>query len=372
MDFSYSEVQSDLRDLTRQIVSQRATPERLKQLEAGDERVDRELWSELAAANLIGISLPEDVGGSGYGVMELGVVLGEIGRHVAPVPMLATVALAARTIAHWGSDELKQRLIPGVVNGLTFLAGALEEAAGADPRTPQTAATPDGDGWVLTGEKVAVPWGQLADHFLVSADAGLFVVPRDAAGLEALPATGTTDEPQAVLRLDGVRVAVHDAMVSPGAVRWAYEHGVAAVCATAVGVLGRAVEITATYITERQQFNRPIATFQGATLKAADTYIDLQAITVATQSALWRLSREAEAKTEPIRETKGAGSASDALAIAKYWVADAGQRIAYTCQHLHGGIGVDTDYPLHRYFKWAKEMETMFGAASAQLLQVAV
>jgi alkylation response protein AidB-like acyl-CoA dehydrogenase len=300
--------------------------------------------------------------------MELGVVLGEVGRHVAPVPMLATVALAARPIAHWGSDEVKQRLLPGVINGETFLSGALEEAAGADPRTPQTTAKPDGNGWALTGEKVAVPWGQLAEHFLVSAslrasgttpDAGLFVVARDSAGVEVLPAAGTTDEPQAVLQLDGARVDVYHGMVSPGAVKWAYDHGVAAVCATAVGVLQRAVEITATYITDRQQFNRPIATFQGATLKAADTYIDLQAISVATQSALWRLS-------------EGKEDAADALAIAKYWVADGGQRIAYACQHLHGGIGVDTDYPLHRYFKWAKEMETMLGAASTQLLQVAI
>ena len=359
MDFSYTEVQNDLRDLTRQILSERATPERLKHLEAGTERIDRELWSELAAANLLGIALPESAGGSGYGVMELGVILGEVGRHVAPVPMLATIALAARPIAHWGSDELTQRLLPGVINGDTFLTAALEEAAGADPRTPATTAKPDGDGWVLTGEKVAVPWGQLAEYFVVSADAGLFVVGRDQSGVEVLPATGTTTEPQAVLRLEGVRVDVHDGMVSPGVVRWAYEQGVAAVCATAVGVFERAVEITATYITERHQFNRPIATFQGATLKAADTYIDLQAIKVATQSALWRLA-------------EGKDDAADALAIAKYWVADGGQRIAYACQHLHGGIGVDTDYPLHRYFKWAKEMETMFGGAATQLLQVAV
>jgi alkylation response protein AidB-like acyl-CoA dehydrogenase len=360
MDFTFTEVQDDLRGLARKILEQRVTVERLKELEAGTERVDRELWAELAKANLVGIALPESVGGSGYGVMELGVVLSEVGRHVAPVPMLATVALAARPIARWGSDELAQRLLPGVIAGETFLAGALEEGDGADALQPRTTAQPHAEGgWSLTGEKVAVPWGQLADHFVVSADAGLFVVDANQPAVEVLPAVGTTTEPQAVLRLDGARVAVHDAMVSPGVVRWAYQHAVAAACATAVGVLERAVEITATYISERHQFNRPIATFQGATLKAADAYIDLQAITVATWSALWRLSNQMP-------------DAADALAIAKFWVSEGGQRIAYACQHLHGGIGVDTDYPLHRYFLAAKECDAMFGSAHSQLLDVAI
>jgi alkylation response protein AidB-like acyl-CoA dehydrogenase len=194
---------------------------------------------------------------------------------------------------------------------------------------------------------------------VVSADAGLFVVSARQEGVHVLPTVATTTEPQAILRLAGARVAATDAMVAPGAVRWAYEHALAAACATAVGVFERAVQLTATYITERQQFKRPIATFQGATLKIADAYIDLQAITVATWSALWTLAN-------------GKDDVASALAIAKFWVADGGQRIAYACQHLHGGIGVDRDYPLHRYFLWAKELETMFGGVNTQLLQVAV
>jgi alkylation response protein AidB-like acyl-CoA dehydrogenase len=358
MDFTFTEVQEDLRGLTRRILEQRVTGERLKELEAGTERVDRETWAELAKANLVGIALPEDVGGSGYGVLELGVVLSEIGRHVAPVPGLAT-AIGAGPIARFGSDALKHRVLPPVIAGAEFVTAALEEASGADPRTPATTATKDGDAWVLTGEKVAVPWGQLADHIVVSADAGLFVIDPRQDGVTVAAATGTTTEPQAVITLDGARVSAENAMTDVAALAWAYENAVAAVCATAVGVLGKAIDLTAAYITERQQFNRPIATFQGATLKIADAYIDLQAITVATWSALWRLSEDKE-------------RAADALAIAKYWVADGGQRIAYACQHLDGGIGVDRDYPLHRYFLWAKEMETMFGGVNAQLLQVAI
>ena len=361
MDFSFTEVQEDLRALTKRILDERVTVGRLKELEAGTERIDRDVWSELAKANLLGIALPEDVGGSGYGVMELAVILQEVGAHVAPVPLLATVALAALPIARFGTDELKQRLLPAVIAGETFLTGALEEAGGGDPTTPAAAATPepDGGGWILNGEKVAVPWGQLADHVVVSTNEGLFVVGANQTGVEVQPAVGTTTEPQAVVTLRDVRVAGEDTMVGPGIVKWAYEHAVAAACATAVGVFDGAIALTSKYITERHQFDRPIATFQGATLKAADAYIDLQAITVSTWSAIWRLAEDKE-------------GAADSLAIAKFWVADGGQRIAYACQHLHGGIGVDTDYPLHRYFLWAKECEAMFGGATAQLLRVAV
>ena len=358
MDFTFTEVQDDLRGLSRKILEQRVTAERLKELEAGTEKLDRDTWRELANANLVGIALPEDVGGSGYGPVELGVVLSEVGRHVAPVPMLAT-ALAAGPLALFGSDEVKQRVLPPVIAGESLLTAALEEGDGGNPLQPRTTARRDGDVWVLDGEKVAVPWGQVADHVLVSADAGLFLVGRDHAGVTVEAAVGTTGEPQAVMRLDGARVADADAVYHPSALRTAYLNGVAAVCATAVGVFERAVEITGTYITERHQFDRPIATFQGATLKIADAYIDLQAITVATWAALWRLAENTPEYPE-------------ALATAKFWVSDGGQRIAYACQHLHGGIGVDRDYPIHRYFLWAKELDVMFGSTASQLLRVAV
>ncbi|MEA2465843.1 MAG: 3-oxocholest-4-en-26-oyl-CoA dehydrogenase beta subunit, partial [Acidobacteriota bacterium] len=158
MDFTFTEVQDDLRGLARKILQERVTPERLKQLEAGTERVDRETWAEMAKADLIGIALPEDVGGGGYGVMELGVILGEVGRHVAPVPMLAT-AIAAVPLAKLGGAELRAGLLPRVISGDVFLTAALEEANGANPLQPATTAQRDGDDWVLDGEKVAVPWG---------------------------------------------------------------------------------------------------------------------------------------------------------------------------------------------------------------------
>jgi alkylation response protein AidB-like acyl-CoA dehydrogenase len=318
--------------------------------------MDRDLWAELAAANLLGLCLPERDGGSGYGVLEATVVLEELGRAVAPVPFLETVVLGAMAVADLGTDEQRARWLPGVVDGSILLTAALQETV-ADPLAPATTARQDGGGWRLDGEKVAVPWGPLADGLLVSAatgegPAGLFLVTPDAAGLTAERTESTSRQPQLNLSLDG---AVGEAVGVVG-LPDLHRRYLAGMAALAVGVFSEAVRITAGYISEREQFGKPLATFQGATLMAADAYIETSGLTLAARSAAWRL-----AEGRP---------ADDELTIAKFWVADAGQRIAHRCQHLHGGMGVDIDYPIHRYFLWAKELELTLGGATAQLLRL--
>jgi alkylation response protein AidB-like acyl-CoA dehydrogenase len=354
VDFTFDEVQRDLRGLAAQIVEQEATVDRVRELEAGTERVDRRLWLELAKANLLGLSLPEEHGGSGLSILETALLLEAVGRNVALVPVLATVVMGAMPIAAFGTDELKHRVLPGVVSGETFLTAALQEEANPLPRRPATCATQSSDGaWRLDGEKVAVPWAMLADHILVTADAGVFVVSAGADGLAVERAEATHREPQGFVtlqatpaeRLGGVEVTT-----------FLYEHALAGLCATAVGVLEGALRITAAYISSREQFGKPIAAFQGATMRIADAYIDAEAVAATTWSAIWRL-----AEGRP---------AADALAIAKFWVADAGQRVVHAAQHLHGGMGVDVDYPIHRYFLWAKQLELTLGGATPQLLDL--
>ena len=365
MDFTLNEVQEDIRNLAGKILGEQVTRERLKELEAGTERMDRAVWDELAKANLLGIALPESVGGSGYGIMELCVVLQEVGRHVVPVPLLATVAMTAMPIAEFGTEAQQQRYLPPVVSGESVLTAALQEPLTDDPAAPSTTARRDGAGWVLDGTKVAVPWAALADRILVNAATGdgavgLFLLDPAGAGVRVDRTESTNREPQAVLTLAGARVDDGDALGDPtagtDAVAWVYRNALAGLCATAVGVMEEAVRITAGYISEREQFERPLATFQGATLRIADAYIDTQATSVATWSAIWRL-----ADGRP---------ADDELAIAKYWVASGGHRVAHACQHLHGGMGVDIDYPIHRYLLWAKELELTLGAATPQLLRI--
>lgn len=356
MDFTHNETQDDVRGLARSIFAERARPERVREIEDA-VRFDRDLWDELAKADLLGICLPEEVGGSGHTIMELGVLLEEMGRHVAPVPLLSTLGLAAMPIAVLGDDDQRKRLLAPVVEG-SILTAALQEQ-GADPLDPTTTATKDGSRWRLDGVKVAVPHATLAERILVSAitseGAGLFVLDPGASGVGVEATRSTHREPQANITLDG---ATADEAVGIGdeAIRTAYRYAVASMCAVGVGVFDEAVRITASYISEREQFGKPIAAFQGATLLAADAYIDTEATRITTWSAIWRLAQGLPCDEE--------------LAIAKFWLADGGQRVVHSCQHLHGGMGVDIDYPIHRYFLWAKQLELTLGGTHAQLKRI--
>lgn len=365
MDFTFDETQEDLRKLARSILEERATPERIRDVEATDEGIDRELWTAFAQADLLGVALPEDVGGSGHGIAELCVLLQEVGRRVAPIPLLSTIGLGAFPIARFGSADQRKRFLAPVLDGSTLLTAALQESAHHDPLSVQTTATRDSSGWRLDGTKVTVPHAPLAERIVVSArtgdDAtGLFVLDPTSSGVKLEPTRSTHRELQANITLDGASVHDDDVLGDPTSgheqLRFAHNHALACMCATAVGVFETAIRITADYISNRQQFGKPLATFQGATLKAADAYIDTECTDVTTWSAIWQLAEGRDA--------------DDALAIAKFWVADGGQRVVHHCQHLHGGMGVDTDYPVHRYFLWAKELELALGGATPQLLRI--
>ena len=361
MDFSFNEEQQDLQGLAQQILDAEVTHERLKEIEAGEDNFDRELWAKLADAGLLGIALPEAQGGGGYGFLEAAVVLEQLGRTVAPVPYLSTVVLGALPIAQFGSDEQRTRLLPGVATGERLLTAALVEA-GADPRRPVTTARRGGDAWVLDGEKICVPDGPLADHILVPAstdDGGVIVaIVNPDAGVTRERQRTTSGHPEALLRLDGTRVA--DADVLGGAdhgaevLDWTIERGTAALCAVAIGVCEEALRMTAEYTKTREQFERPIATFQAVGQRAADAYIDTEAIRLTAWQAIWRLAEGLPAAAE--------------VAVAKFWAAEGGQRIVHAAQHLHGGMGVDRDYPLFRYFLLAKQLELTLGGTTPQLL----
>jgi alkylation response protein AidB-like acyl-CoA dehydrogenase len=364
MDFALTEEQEATRDLARQILTDRETHEHLKEIEAGGEGFDRDIWAELAKAGLLGIALPEDVGGSGLGFVALCQLLEEVGRTVAPVPVLPTVVLGALPIAQFGSDEQRQRWLPGVVSGETVLTAGLVEL-GTDPLHPTTSATRDGSGFRLDGVKVCVPAGLSADAVLVPAvspdgSIGIFAVDPEASGVTVERQDTTSGIPQARIELDGVAVGDAETLVygaSGGeALEWIIERATAALCAVATGVCEQALKMTAEYTKTREQFDRPIATFQAVGQRAADAYIDTEAIRLTALQAAWRLEEALPAAAE--------------VAVAKFWAADGGQRVVHAAQHLHGGIGVDRDYPLHRYFLWAKELELTLGGATPQLLKL--
>jgi alkylation response protein AidB-like acyl-CoA dehydrogenase len=359
MDFAFSGDQLALRELARKILTERLTDERQKEIARSPERFDRALWSELARAGLLGAALPEAHGGGGLGLVELGLVLHEVGRAVAPLPALATLALGAQPLAELGSEEQKRRLLPGVAAGTALLSGALVELDGADPRRPQTRATRDGARWRLDGRKSSLPWGQLAERVVVSArtgdaSAGLFLIDPRAAGCGLAPQEVTSREPHAELTLTGAAAEpLGDPTTGFGAVDRAVDLGLLGLCVTQLGVSERMLERTAEYGRERRQFDRPIGSFQAFHQRAADAYVTLEALRLATWQALWRLSEGLPARDE--------------LSLAKYWAGEPSYRVAYACSHLHGGIGSDTDYPLHRYYLWTKQLELTLGTGMDHL-----
>jgi 3-oxocholest-4-en-26-oyl-CoA dehydrogenase beta subunit len=359
MDFTFTEEQETISKLARELLERRATPERLTELEAGDTRFDAALWKELAAVDLLGTGLPESLGGSCQsddGFVELGVLLAEVGWSVAPVPAYATLVLGADPIARHGNPEQQQRFLPGVIAGTRILSAGLQEPGRSDPTNPSTKARRDGPNWRLNGAKELVPAAQLADTVLVPAttddgDAGLFLLPCDAHGVEIRPVATTNHEPHADVFLDGATVSAQDRLDCP--ITSLYTRALVGLCAIQLGVAERALKIAAEYTTGREQFGRPIGSFQAVQQRLADAFIDVEAIRWTTWHAAWLIAH---------------GRPADRAArIAKFWAGDAGSRVASTTQHVHGGIGIDVTYPLHRYFLWAKHNELTLGSATAQL-----
>jgi len=357
MDFSFTEEQEAVKDLAKQILEGTVSPDRLKEMKANGEHLDRKAWQELANANLVGIAIPEAYGGSGLGFLEACLVLEQIGRNVAPVPYYASVVLGALPIATFGTEAQKQELLPPAAAGDLILSAALIEI-GAPPEQPTTVARRDGDGWRLDGQKDFVAAGLDAGQLLVSASTddgvGVFLIDPKGPGVTIERQEATNEIPEARIVL-GNAPAQPLGDIADGAevLEWMIQHATAALCATAIGVCDKAVRLTAEYTSTRKQFDKPIASFQAVGQRAADAYIDAEAVRLTAWQAAWRLAEGLPASAE--------------VATAKFWAAEGGQRVVAAAQHLHGGIGVDRDYPLHRYYLWAKWIQLNLGGAAQQL-----
>jgi len=364
MDFTFTEEQEAVAEAAAGVFGGRATVEHVAEAEAGPDRFDEVLWGELARANLLGLAIPEADGGSGLGLTELCLVLEQQGRRVAPVPLWATVVLGALPVAEFGSAEQRRTWLPAVAAGDLRLSAALTEVAASTRLRPTVRAEPHGDRWRLSGTARAVPQAHLAARVLVPAwsDAGVVVAIVDpAAPGAALERAETTDrQVHPHLHLDGYDLAPGDVLAGPerggAVVAWMVERALVGLCAIQLGVTEEAVGATAAYLNERRQFGRPLSSFQAAMLRAADAYIDTEAIRVTLWQAAWRLDTGRDA--------------TEAAMVANWWASEAGQRVVHATQHLHGGMGADIEYPIHRYFLWGKQIELMLEAPSAQLARL--
>ena len=353
MDFHLTEAQQAVREVSAQIFEKRATVERIKEIESSAAPAfDTDLWSDLAAANLLALAVPEADGGSGLGLFELCLVLEQQGRFVAPVPVLATAVAAALPIAAFGSAEQRSRWLSGVAGGDVVLTAAL-----ADHGAPVVGVA-QGDGWRLRGTRWSVPAAPYADAIVVpfvDEQSATHVAVIDRAALQIEAARTTNREWHGHVHLDDVAVTPDD-VLDGATVDWIVARTRVGLCALQVGVAEEAVRRAAEYSSNRQQFGRPLSTFQGAMLKAADAYIDTEAMRVTMWEAAWRLDE--------------GRNASDAVRVAKWWASEGGHRVVHVAQHLHGGLGADVDYPIHRYFLWGKQIEDTLGGAAVQLAEL--
>jgi 3-oxocholest-4-en-26-oyl-CoA dehydrogenase beta subunit len=345
MDFTVSEAQEELAGLARKILAERDSP-----------------WADLAAAGVLAAGLPASLDGAGLGLLEQCSVLVEVGRSASQVPYLASIVLGAGALAEFGTQAQQSRWALPAGRGSALLTAALAEEDGDDPCRPSTGAVRSADGgWVLSGVKTAVDYAPRADLFLVpcaSPDGVLvfLVLPSDAGvSVEAQELTSFT--PAGRLVLDGV--VVGDDRVLPGAsvADWLVARATVGLCALQAGVVERALELTTEHARTRVQFGRPIGAFQAVAQRLADAYIDVEAVRLTMWQAAWLLA-------------SGDAAADTAVATAKFWAADGGHRVAHTAVHVHGGLGIDVSYPVHRYFTAAKQHEFALGGATAQLRRI--
>ncbi|MBE1530761.1 acyl-CoA dehydrogenase family protein [Actinomadura algeriensis] len=344
MDFTLGEELEAVRDLARQILTDHATLERLRAAE--ETGVDEPLWKELAAAGLLGVALPESAGGAGLGVSGLAILLEEQGRTVAPVPIWPAL-VAGLTLAEHGTCP------PEIADGTLRYTLALEEFGPHDPSEPRCEAVETDGAWRLTGTKAVVPAASFASKMLVSATTpdgpALFAVDTGASGTTWEQARTTTHDIAGTVTLDGAP-AEH---LGGAALRTALRLARLALSAVQLGVAEGGLRTTADYLSAREQFGRPLGTFQAVQHQLADSYIEIDALRV----CLWHAISLAAAGED----------AEQATLVAKWWSDDGGLNVVHRTQHLHGGIGVDVDYPIHRYFLWGKQIAGTLGGASADL-----
>ncbi|HEX4978188.1 MAG TPA: acyl-CoA dehydrogenase, partial [Nocardioides sp.] len=318
-------------------------------------------WTALASAGLLGLAVPEQHGGDGLGLLEVGVLLHEVGRRAAPLPVWETLCGGVLPLSRCGTPEQQERLLPGVASGEVRLTAALAEPGTALPAAPTTRLRGDGPALRLSGRKVGVSGLDDAAAVLVPAtrdDGSVAVAVLDprSAGVRLHPTRTSRGATEHTLLLDDVAVSEADLLVDTGGgapYDVLREHALAGLCLLGDGLVAGATDLTAGYVKDRRQFGRALAEFQAVAQQVADVYVASRTIGLAARSAAWRVAQRLPA--------------GDDLAVAAYWLAAEGPAALHTCHHLHGGMGVDVTYPLPRYYGWCKDLVRWLGGEAGSL-----
>jgi 3-oxo-4-pregnene-20-carboxyl-CoA dehydrogenase beta subunit len=301
-------------------------------------------WAALASAGLLALAVPEEYGGEGLGLDEVGVLLRETGARAVDLPVWETLCCGALPLAATGTEEQRRTWLPGVATGETLLTPALREVGIGIPGAPGTTYT----NGAVTGRKIAVTRAGEAARLLVTARSGddtvVALVDPTGPGVRLLPSPSSSGRTQHTVVLDGAPAEI----LGEGAAELLTRHAVAGLALTASGLIAGARDLTADYIKGRTQFGRSLAEFQAVAMQIADVYIASRTVDLAAANAAWRIREGLDV--------------TDDLAVAAYWVCQEAPKALRTCHHLHGGMGLDVSYPLPRYFSWVTDIAHALGA----------
>ncbi len=386
MDFTPTEAQTDLARLTGEICAKLVTADRLRELDTA-ARFDEQLWKSLAETGVLAAALPEALGGSDFGMLEQTAILRELGRVVAAVPYLWSIVLGAGALAKFG-DADQQALAAQAGAGEIVLTAALAEELRATTDAPgiqasshaetvtatefaraaTTVAGPaasvdtaagDPTTWSLTGRGTTVPFADRATRILVpgsiSGRTAVFLIDPTHSSVTRTAQQIVDLSPEFLVEFTDTPAELLGTIESGADIlTWLREHAWLGLSALQLGTLERALELTAEHTRTREQFGKPIGSFQSVAQRLSDAYIDIGGLRLTVTQGAWRLAEDLPA--------------AEAIHIAKFWAAEAGHKVAHTVIHVHGGLGIDRDHITHNYFTAAKHNEFALGGATPHLL----
>jgi alkylation response protein AidB-like acyl-CoA dehydrogenase len=303
-------------------------------------------WEALVTGGVTALPVPERLGGDGVGLPEIATALTEIGRHGLVGPALATLGGAA-LLLDLASDAQQDRYLGGLAKG-SLLTAALNEPGTALPERPATTFVHSR----LSGTKVGVAYAEEADWMIVTADSAVVVVSPKADGVHVAKTPTSNGSDEYVVTFSDVAVPEQDVLVGATAER-VNQLALAAAGAYAAGLVAGALRLTADYVANRHQFGKPLSTFQTVAAQLAEVYIASRTIDLASTSVIWRLS-------------EGRDAAED-LDVLGYWITSQAPPVMQICHHLHGGMGMDITYPMHRYYSTIKDLTRLLGGPSHRL-----
>ena len=303
-------------------------------------------WDALVAGGVTALGAPERIGGDGVGLPELATALTEAGRHGTTGPALAVLGATA-VLLDLASEAQQDRHLAGVAKG-SIVTLALNEPGAALPDKPAVVMA-DGK---LNGTKIGVPYAGQADWIVVTADTGVVVVDARAGGVQATQTPTSNHSEEYAVTFSDVAVADDDVLDGAQAKR-VNQLALATTGAYAAGLVAGALRLTADYVATREQFGKPLSTFQTVAAQLAEVYIASRTLTLAANSVVWRLSEGRDAEED--------------LDVLGYWLASQAPPVMQLCHHLHGGMGMDIAYPMDRYYSTIKDLARLVGGPSHRL-----